>query len=791
MNPTEATLLQEQGPTFGAEPALAPLDILLATAPVGLAFLDDQFRFLKVNEALSAMNGIPTERLIGRTIAEVFPHLWPNAEKRYRDVLESGIPLTNFEVSGESATHPGQVRHWLCNYYPLMSPEGKVLGIGITVNDITERKLAEEDIARRAREQAALFEFTSRLHRAREMPEIYEAALNAIQDGIGCDRASILLFDEVGVMRFVAWRGLSDAYRAAASGHSPWQQGEIGSVPFGIEDITHDTLAEPLKSVIIQEGISALGFIPLVASGRLIGKFMVYYNSPHIFGDEEFYLALTIGRQIAFAVERERIEALRFRAVQAQQKSEERLQNIFDQSTAGIAQVDKTGRFVLANQRFCEITGYSAEELQEKTCHELTHPEDQACDREMFEKALQERAPYIIEKRYIRPDGTVVWVRNSVSEIKETSGDSQHLLAVSIDITEHKRREQGQALLAAIVNSSEDAIVSKDLNGIVTSWNASAERIYGWKAEEIIGQSKALVIPPDLPGELPYILERIRAGRPIEHYETRRVRKDGTLIDVDISVSPVRDGQGQIVGAATIVRDITERRRTERELKQRQAEVEALNLRLKRAMQETHHRVKNNLQVISAMVDMQTIEHLGEGTIPVKEFERLNTHIRTLSLMHDLLTKSVRENEEQQRVSSQEALGRLLGLLEKVSGGRPIPTHLENVELLSKQIVTLSLTLNELVSNAVKHAAGDVEVRFEVRGPLAELSVSDDGPGFPPGFDPMTAAHTGLDLVLGLVDSDLKGTVIFENRVGGGACVRVTFPLPEQEESRSLPQESI
>lgn len=120
--------------------------------------------------------------------------------------------------------------------------------------------------------------------------------------------------------------------------------------------------------------------------------------------------------------------------------------------------------------------------------------------------------------------------------------------------------------LAAIVASSDDAIVSKDLNGIVTSWNAAAERIYGYSAAEIVGKSKALVIPPDLPNELSSILNKIRAGERIEHYDTMRRRKDGTLIQLSISVSPVRDASGQIIGAATIARDISERKQLERRL---------------------------------------------------------------------------------------------------------------------------------------------------------------------------------------------------------------------------------
>lgn len=342
-----------------------------------------------------------------------------------------------------------------------------------------------------------------------------------------------------------------------------------------------------------------------------------------------------------------------------------------------------------------------------------------------------------------------------------------------------KQLQTDQALLAAIVNSSEDAIVSKDLNGIVTSWNRAAERIYGWKAEEIIGRSKALVIPPDLPDELSNILARIRAGEWIEHYETRRMRKDGTIIDVAISISPVRDTNGQITGAATIVRDITERKRSERELQQRKAEVEMLNRRLTRAMQETHHRVKNNLQIVCAMIDMQSIEYIQQGSVPLAELLRLGHHIRTLAIVHDLLTKSIREEEADQRISARVIIGQLLQLLEQTSAGRKIHSTVEEVELLSKQAVTLSLVINELVSNAVKHAAGNVDVSLEAQDGTAELSVSDDGTGFPPDFDPMIQANLGLELVLELVRRDLQGNIAFENKPEGGARVRARFPLAQ------------
>jgi PAS domain S-box-containing protein len=336
-----------------------------------------------------------------------------------------------------------------------------------------------------------------------------------------------------------------------------------------------------------------------------------------------------------------------------------------------------------------------------------------------------------------------------------------------------------QSLLAAIVNSSEDAIVSKDLNGIVTSWNAAAERIYGWKAEEIIGKSKALVIPPDLPGELASILERVKSGDSIKHYETNRVRKDGTIIDVAISVSPVISDNGQIVGAATIVRDISERRQTERLLLKQQAEVEALNGRLRRAMRETHHRVKNNLQLISAMIEMQMSEYRHSEFIPISDYRQLKAHIHTLAIVHDLLSSGVKEDENEQRVSVKAVLDELLPMLQQTTGNRAVSYTIDDAWLTSKLCVSLMLILNELLANALKHGRSEASVLFRVEGQQARLEISDDGPGFPDDFDPLMDAHLGLELVESLVRADLKGQSRYGgNSSNGGGLVTVTFLLP-------------
>jgi len=152
--------------------------------------------------------------------------------------------------------------------------------------------------------QAVLYQFTDRLHRATSLTHVYDAALDSIVSGLRCERASILLFDAAGMMRFVAWRGLSDRYRNAVEGHSPWKPGETDPKPLCISDIDVADIAEPLKGVVKGERIVALTFIPLVVNGRLIGKFMTYYGAPHIFTNEELSLAITIARHVGLGVQR-------------------------------------------------------------------------------------------------------------------------------------------------------------------------------------------------------------------------------------------------------------------------------------------------------------------------------------------------------------------------------------------------------------------------------------------------------------------------------------------------------
>ncbi len=191
------------------------------------------------------------------------------------------------------------------------------------------------------------------------------------------------------------------------------------------------------------------------------------------------------------------------------------------------------------------------------------HPEDRPAVQQAVQRAIEQHQELNVELRVIWPDGSVHFLVNRGKALYNDHGQPVRMTGVSIEITERKRAEEAHALVAAIVASSEDAIIGKDLEGRVISWNAGAARMFGYAAEEILGQSVTLLTAPDRPHEESEILARIRKGEHVTHYETVRMRKDGQPVCVSLSVSPIRNRSGKVVGVSSICRDITEQKRAE------------------------------------------------------------------------------------------------------------------------------------------------------------------------------------------------------------------------------------
>lgn len=238
------------------------------------------------------------------------PLVHPNDAAAYTAQFFAALRDRKPFVAEARVRHADGDWHWIASHgVPRFSPSGEFLGHVGSSPDITQRKQSAQALAESARQKDALYQLADRLHRTESLDEVYDAALEAIVTALQCERASILLFDEGGVMRFVGWRGLSDAYREAVESHSPWQPGAKNPQPVCIDDVDTADLSDSLRTIVRAEGIAALAFIPLVSNGKLIGKFMAYFDLPHIFTADQLELGKTIAHQLAFGIERQRAEA--------------------------------------------------------------------------------------------------------------------------------------------------------------------------------------------------------------------------------------------------------------------------------------------------------------------------------------------------------------------------------------------------------------------------------------------------------------------------------------------------
>jgi len=407
-------------------------------------------------------------------------------------------------------------------------------------------------------DQETLYRFTEQLYRADKLADVYEAALNAIIKALRSKRASILLFDDDGVIRFVASRGLSPAYQAAVEGHSPWKLGDREPQPIYVADIEAADEPEALKATVRGEGISALAFIPLTENGLTIGKFMAYHDQPHTFTESEIDLAVTIARHLGFTIGR-------MRAQDARRHSEQHWRSVFDHAGMGIVAMDRNYIIANANAAFAAICGHAIEDLIGRSCLALTHPDDTEKNDIARDELARTGTPVAFEKRYVTKTGRQVWARFMLS-----NGERGQLLAVVEDIDARKRAEervrQSANQVSLVMNAAPVPIAYVDKNLRYRLVNKAYAKRFDLTPEECIGRHTTEVAGTDAMGPFKPHIDAALAGQSVE-FEVEAQYAQGMRV-MHGHYEPEFDASGQVAGFVAVVSDVTERRLTEERLRE-------------------------------------------------------------------------------------------------------------------------------------------------------------------------------------------------------------------------------
>lgn len=510
-----------------------------------------------------------------------------------------------------------------------------------------------------------------------------------------------------------------------------------------------------------------------------------------------------LGPAVAAALDRRRLRSAEREAARKLRESEER----FREFAAAIHEFfflldPETMTMLYASPGYERISGRTCESLYE---HPLSFAElFHADDRERFLSnlfGLSEREA-VFEGRIVRDDGAIRWVRTRLFPARDERGEVVRAAGIAEDVTDLKEARAAKERLAAIVESTNDAIIAKTLDGVVSSWNCAAERLYGYSAEEMIGQVVCRIIPPELVHEMSEICERIARGESVAQYETERLRKDGTRVAVSLTASPIRNETERITGVSIIARDVTARKRAEEELRAALARAQESD-RLKAAfLANVSHEVRTPLNIIlgySAII-AERLADFGDPTLGeclqaiekgsrrllqtiqgILDLSRLETGIfearpTTIDVIA-VVREAVRRHEEAAR-------RRQLSICCEIEVG--------DAEVCVDEY-SFNQSLHHLLDNAIKFTEqGRVTVRLRRdAGGVLCLDVEDSGVGidpeyFPHLFEPFSQEQVGytrrfegsgigLALVKRYVELN-RGEICVRSEKGRGTTVTIRFP---------------
>ncbi|WP_374354914.1 PAS domain S-box protein [Chitinimonas sp.] len=453
------------------------------------------------------------------------------------------------------------------------------------------------------------------------------------------------------------------------------------------------------------------------------------------------------------------------------EQSQRQLLKVLDTLYTFVGVLDLDGTLVSANRAPLDAAGICIDEVKGKAfweCHWWCYDSTvQALLRSAIDRCRNgEIVRFDVP---VRMKGeSIMWIDFMLAPLRDDDGVVTQLIPSGIDISDRHAQEvalhASEERLRSIISSSDEAIITKSLDGIITSWNPAAERLLGYSDSEAIGRPITMLFPPERLVEEKTLMALIVRGERVEPFETQRIHREGRILDVSVTISPLRDKHGNVIGACKLARDIQGQKR-ERELQD-------AALQEKTALfHEIHHRVKNNLQVVSSLLNLQSRQASPEAAQLLAESQ---ARIKAMALVHQLLY----ESNSLSTLSAGEFVSRLMALIGEIYNAREakivirvsVPTA--TIYFSAKRVVPCGLIINELVLNSIKHAFQphvggviDVNMKYTDSG-LVRIRVSDNGCGLPDGFDWSVGTGLGSQLIP-MFAQQLKGELIIEPSLTG------------------------
>ncbi len=743
----------------------ARLGGIISSAMDAIISVDERQRITDFNQAAERMFRVSSTEAVGQSIDRFIPERFRGAEAAPIEAFGKTRAGALGTISGRRAD--GEEFPIEASISQLHTQAGKFHTV--ILRDVTERRKADEALRQHTRSLEIINRIGATLAAELDLEKLVQAVTDAGREVTGAQFGAF--FYNVTSERGEAYTlyCLSGVPREAFAnfpmprntaifdptfrGHGTIRLGDVTQDPrYGKNPPYHGM---PKGHLPVRSYLA----VPVVSrSGSVLGGLFYGHAEPNVFTEEAEQILAGIAAQAAIAIDNARLYREAQKELAERKQAEERtlaltakFMAIFNQSGIFAGILDLEGRLREVNDLAVHACGYTREDVLDKPFWDTPWWRGAATVQECLREATRQVASgsvFRAELPYWLADGTECLVEFAMHPIRDETGAVRFLYPTGIDVTERKRGEHAIASLAAIVTSSGDAIVGMDLQGTVTSWNRAAELLYGYQAEEILGRPVLWIIPRDRHHEEPLLLEKVAAGSAVEHYETVRVRKDGTAVHVSLSLSPVKDPQGRVIGASKIARDITERKRSEAALVAANQALEKQKAALADAVKELEsfsysvsHDLRAPLRTIDAFSRIIHEEH--EAALD-EEAKRCLGIVRKAAAQAGELIDDLLEFSRLGRQSMQLRTVNMTALADEVAEELK-RTHLQRtIDIAIGSLPTcrgdarlLKLIWTNLLGNAVKYTQYRQAARIEVGamsdetdGEAVVYYVKDNGVGF-------------------------------------------------------------